>query len=384
MTKVSVIQKVNQLLAEAVKLNASDIHFETFENIFLVRFRIDGVLQRYCTLPYIQKDEFIARLKILSDLNIAEKRRPQDGKFSFKVENRNIDVRVSILPTLHNEKVVLRILDRESILFDLESLGFSKEDLSKFRRKIHSPSGLVLVTGPTGSGKTTTLYSTLDELNKPEVNITTIEDPIEYNLSGINQSHMRPEIDFTFASALRSILRQDPDIIMLGEIRDLETAEIAIRAALTGHLVFSTLHTNNAVSTLVRLINMGVEKFLVASSVKMIIAQRLVRKICTSCKTECNYNAALLKELDLPKDGNYFHGKGCEKCNNTGYKGRIAIFEILDITEQISEMILMNKNEMEIKRMAEKSGMKTLKQAAQEKVLSGITTPEEILKIITV
>ncbi len=384
MTKVSVIQKVNQLLFEAVKLNASDIHFETFENVFKIRFRIDGVLQENCTLPYIQKDEFIARIKIISDLNIAEKRRPQDGKFSFKADNRTIDIRVSIIPTLYNEKVVLRILDRESILFDLSSLGFQQEELSLYRKRIYSPSGMILVTGPTGSGKTTTLYSTLNELNTPEVNITTIEDPIEYNLQGINQSHIRPDIDFTFASALRSILRQDPDIIMLGEIRDLETAEIAIRSALTGHLVLSTLHTNNAVSTITRLINMGVEKFLVSSSVKMIIAQRLVRKICESCKTEYTPNTSILKELELPVDKTYSHGSGCDKCNETGYKGRIAVYEMLDITEKISEMILMNASEIEIRKAAVHQGMKTLKEAARNNVLSGITTPEEIMKIIAV
>ncbi len=382
MTKVSVIQKVNQLINKAVTLRASDIHFETYENIFKVRFRIDGVLQEYTKLPYIQRDEFIARIKILSDLNIAEKRRPQDSKFSAKVNDQQIDIRVSILPTQFGEKVVLRILDRQNILLDIKSLGFSNKDIELFRKKIYSPYGMILVTGPTGSGKTTTLYSALNELNSEEVNITTIEDPIEYNLAGINQTHVRPDIDFSFASALRSILRQDPDIIMIGEMRDLETAEIAIQSALTGHLVFSTLHTNDAVSTITRLINMGVEKFLVSSSVKMIIAQRLVRKICDHCKMEYVPNESVIKELGLDNSRTYFTGSGCKECNDTGFKGRTAIFEILDISEKISEMILMNESELKLREAAKKEGMNTLQESAIEKVYSGITNPDEILRKI--
>ena len=380
MTKVSVIHKLNNLFMQAMQVNASDIHFETFEKMFRVRYRIDGVLQNIGTLPFIQKDEFIARIKILADLNTAEKRKPQDGKFTIKFQDSSVDMRVSIIPTLFGEKAVLRLLHRDSEQLTLKKLGLSSGDAEIFQKHLNAPYGMILVTGPTGSGKTTTLYSALQLLNTEEINITTIEDPIEYQLTGINQTHVRNDIGYTFSNALRSLLRQDPDVIMVGEMRDPETAEIAIRSALTGHLVFSTIHTNDAPSTITRLVNMGIEKYLLSSSLKMIIAQRLVRTICSNCKKEYRPPFHTLSQLALPEDGKYYIGEGCENCNNTGYKGRTGIFEIFEITPAISEMILSNASENKLREAAVQNGMKTLLDTAREKILSGVTNPEEIIR----
>ncbi|MCD4818138.1 MAG: GspE/PulE family protein [Candidatus Cloacimonetes bacterium] len=357
MTKVSVIKKIKDLLDEAINRKASDLHFEVYENHFRVRFRIDGILQEFSKLPIIQKDEFIARLKILSELNTAEKRRPQDGKFKHKFSGRDIDIRLSILPTFYGEKAVLRILDRHNVQLSIDELGMSSLESKIFQQHINNPYGMILVTGPTGSGKTTTLYSALNLINSDEVNITTIEDPVEYNLHGINQSQVKPDIDYKFSTALRSILRQDPDVIMIGEIRDRETAEIAIHSALTGHLVLSTLHTNDATSAITRLVNMGIEKYMIASSLKLVIAQRLVRKICDKCKIFYTPDQELLKQLGLNPQNEYYHGKGCEACNNTGYRGRIGVFEILQITPEICNMILDEKSETFIKEQIETQDM---------------------------
>jgi type II secretory ATPase GspE/PulE/Tfp pilus assembly ATPase PilB-like protein len=380
MIKVSVIQKVNEIMQKAKSLNASDIHFEMLENQFQVRFRIDGVLRKMELLPYIQRDEFIARIKILADLNTAEKRRPQDGKFSLKISGIDTDIRVSIILTLFGEKAVLRLLNRDSIQLNLDFLAFSTQEKTLFTRHIRNPYGMILVTGPTGSGKTTTLYTALQILNSEEINITTIEDPIEYQLAGINQTHIRPDINYTFSSALRSILRQDPDVIMVGEMRDTETAEIAIRSALTGHLVFSTIHTNDAPSTITRLLNMGVEKFLVASSIKLIIAQRLIRKICPYCKEKFTLPEQFIQDYHFPANHDFYHGKGCPECNHTGFSGRTAVFEMLEVNENIVSLIMNNAGEKEIRKEAVKQGMSTLFESSMQKAMAGITSPQEIIR----
>ena len=380
--KISVIQKVNKIISEAVSKRSSDIHFESYSSSFRVRYRIDGSLQTIETLPLRQKEEFISRIKIMADLDIAEKRKPQDGKCTFKYDNRDIDIRVSVFPTQFGEKVVLRILDKSRMQITLESIGMNVEEQKVFRKAINNPHGMILVTGPTGSGKSTTIYSAMKELNDDSVNITTIEDPIEYNLDGINQSHVRPDIGYTFATSLRSILRQDPDIIMVGEMRDHETAEIAVQSSLTGHLVISTLHTNDAVSTITRLINMGVEPFLVASSVKLIIAQRLVRTICPDCQEEYKPEEHILENLGLSADRTYIHGAGCEKCNNTGYYGRTAVFEMLPVNNGIVQSIYSSYNENVIKEIALKEGMKTLLDNSIEKIKQNITTPDEVVRKI--
>ena len=381
-----VVKLVNYILTEAVKQRVSDIHIEQFEKSFRVRFRVDGVLYEFMKLPMKLKNAIVSRLKIMSHLNIAERRLPQDGRIKLKYENdKEIDFRVSTLPTLFGEKVVLRLLDKSNLQLDLKVLGFEKRELDLFYEAIKKPYGMVLVTGPTGSGKTTTLYSALSELNKIDVNISTAEDPVEYNLEGINQVQIRENIGLTFAAALRSFLRQDPDIILVGEMRDLETAEIGVKAALTGHLVLSTLHTNDAPSTVTRLVDMGVEPFLIASSLLIVIAQRLARKICSNCKKEIKLDKKVLlrygvKEEDID-DFKVYKGEGCEICNGSGYKGRVALYEVMAISEVLKDLITREATTQEIKEQARKEGMKTLREVGLLKVKQGITTIEEISRV---
>ncbi len=381
-----VVKLVNLILTDAIKRGASDIHIEPYEKVFRVRFRIDGVLQEIMKPPIKLKNAIVSRIKIMSNLDIAERRLPQDGRIKLKLgKNKEMDFRVSVLPTLFGEKVCLRLLDKSNLQLDMTKLGFEEEALKAFTEAIHKPWGIVLVTGPTGSGKTTTLYSALSELNKVSENISTAEDPVEFNLMGINQVQMHEEIGLNFAAALRSFLRQDPDIIMVGEIRDYETAEIAIKAALTGHLVLSTLHTNDAPSTVNRLLNMGVEPFLVASACNLILAQRLARKICVDCKEKYSIPEKALIDLGVPpeeaKNMEVFRGKGCATCGGTGYKGRIALYEVMPFTEAIRELVLNGASGAEIKRQAIKDGMKTLRMSGITKVAEGITTIEEILRV---
>jgi type IV pilus assembly protein PilB len=380
-----VVKLVNLILTDAIKKGASDIHIEPFEKSLRVRLRIDGVLYEIMKPPMRMRAAMVSRLKIMSKLDIAERRLPQDGRIKMKMgRGREMDFRVSVLPTLFGEKVVLRLLDKSNLQLDMTKLGFEKKALKDFKDSINKPFGMVLVTGPTGSGKTTTLYSALSELNKISENISTAEDPVEFNLYGINQVQMHEEIGLTFANALRSFLRQDPDIIMVGEIRDFETAEISIKAALTGHLVLSTLHTNDAPSTVNRLLNMGVEPFLVSSSVNVILAQRLARKICQECKEQIEVPSQTLIELEVPEeeisDFTCHHGKGCDKCSNTGYKGRVALYEVMPISEELKELILNGDSASEIKKTAKRSGMKTLRQSGITKLKEGITTVEEVLR----
>ena len=381
-----VVKLVNLILSNAVKKGASDIHLEPYEREFRVRYRIDGVLHEEMRPPLKLKNAVISRLKIMSSLDIAERRLPQDGRIKLKMgPGREIDLRVSVLPTLFGEKVVMRILDKSSLQLDMTRLGFEPRALNDFKDAIYRPYGMVLVTGPTGSGKTTTLYSALTELNKVTENISTAEDPVEYNLMGINQVQIHEEIGLTFAAALRAFLRQDPDIIMVGEIRDLETAQIAVRAALTGHLVLSTLHTNDAPSTVDRLINMGVEPFLVASSTNLILAQRLVRKICPDCKKPVEVPSELLIGMGADPEEvsgyNCCKGEGCTTCNYTGYKGRIAIYEVMPVGEEIRNLILRGASSSEIKAEAMRLGMKSLRQSGLTKIREGITTVEEVVRV---
>jgi type IV pilus assembly protein PilB len=380
-----IIKIVNGILIKAIKLGASDIHFEPYERIFRVRYRVDGVMRQEMALPVKIKNAIVSRLKIMARLDIAEKRLPQDGRIKLRMgKGREMDFRVSALPTLFGEKVVLRLLDKSALQLDMAKLGFEESSLADLQAAVHKPVGMILVTGPTGSGKTTTLYSALSELNKESENIITAEDPIEYNFIGINQVQMHEDIGLTFASALRSFLRQDPDIIMVGEIRDFETAQIAIQAALTGHLVLSTVHTNDAPGTISRLIDMGVEPFLIASAVILILAQRLVRKICVDCREPVKVHPQLLIDLGIPPDEvktfPVYKGKGCPICNNTGYKGRLGLYEVMPMKEEIKELILARASTTEIKREAIRLGMKTLRQSGIHKVREGITTIEEILR----
>lgn len=379
-----VIKLVNFLITDAVKRGASDIHIEPYEKLFRVRFRIDGVLGEIMCPPMRMKTAIVSRVKIMSRLNISERRIPQDGRINVKVGDKVIDLRVSIVPTLFGEKVVMRILDKSSLMLDMKDLGFEEESLRKFIQAIEEPYGIVLVTGPTGSGKSTTLYSALSRLNTKEVQIITAEDPVEYNLKGINQVQVNEEIGFNFASALRSFLRQSPNIIMVGEIRDNETAEIAVRAALTGHLVLSTIHTNDAPSTINRLVDMGIKPFMVAASLNLIQAQRLVRKICSECKEEVEADPILLKEANIDPallDGNkVYKGKGCARCGHSGYKGRIAITEVLPVTPAVRELILKNSPAATVRDGAKKEGMHTLRDDALVKVKRGVTTLEEVIR----
>lgn len=381
-----VVKFVNVILTEAIKRKASDIHIEPYEKNFRVRMRVDGSLYEQIQPPAGIAGAIASRIKVMSRLDISEKRRPQDGRLKIKTkENKEVDFRVSVLPTLFGEKVVLRILDKSNLQLDLTKLGFEADDLVKFQTALQAPNGIILITGPTGSGKTTTIYSALAELNQPDVNISTAEDPVEFNLEGINQVQMNKEIDLTFAAALRSFLRQDPDIIMVGEIRDYETAEIAFKAALTGHLVVSTLHTNDAPATVNRLINMGVEPFLVTSGVNLIVAQRLVKKICNYCKNTVHVDTQVLLDMGFREDeiGTFEvkKGDGCERCNETGYSGRISIYEIMQFNDEIKSLIFQKADPILLKQCAIKNGMKTLRRAALNKVKDGITTIEEVLAV---
>jgi len=382
-----VVTLVNAILADAAKRRCSDIHIEPYEKLFRVRFRIDGVLQEIMSPPLRLKNALVSRLKVMAGLDIAERRLTQDGRIKLKMGvGGELDIRVSILPTLFGEKVVMRLLDKSNLQLDMAKLGFDAQNLKDFQEAIHKPYGMILITGPTGSGKSTTLYSALSELNKPDVNISTAEDPVEYNLVGINQVQVREQIGLDFAACLRSFLRQDPDIIMVGEIRDLETAQIAIKAALTGHLVLSTLHTNDCPATVDRLINMGVETFLLTSSVNIILAQRLVRRICDQCKEPVETKAEVLINLgvDSAEVGNgfpTFHGRGCNNCLDTGYRGRLAIYEVMVMYEPLRELILKGVSAMELKREAVKLGMSTLRMSALEKVRQGLTTVDETIRV---
>jgi type IV pilus assembly protein PilB len=378
----SIVTLANRIITDAIEIGASDIHVEPHEHLFRIRYRIDGVLHEVLQPPSEKSRPLISRLKIMADLDIAEKRRPQDGRIRVRQGERTIDIRVSTLPTDFGEKVVLRILDKSKLQLDLTKLGFEGSDLKSFERTVRLPYGMVLVTGPTGSGKTTTLYAALNSINRPEINITTIEDPIEYNLLGINQTHVRPEIGLTFAAALRSILRQDPNVIMVGEMRDTETAEIAVRAALTGHLVLTTLHTNDAPSAITRLIDMGIEPFLVGSSVKMIIAQRLLRELCPKCKMHVQPTSEQREELQLKDMGGtmFFASKGCPSCHNYGYQGRTAAYEVLPITNGLSDMIAQQVTASDLRQKAREAGMLTLRQSALKKALRGDTSLEEVIR----
>jgi type IV pilus assembly protein PilB len=382
-----VVTLVNAILADAAKRRASDIHIEPYEKLFRVRFRIDGVLQEIMSPPLRLKNPLVSRLKVMAGLDIAERRLTQDGRIKLKMGvSGELDIRVSILPTLFGEKVVMRLLDKSNLQLDMAKLGFDPQTLENFQEAIHKPFGMILITGPTGSGKSTTLYSALSELNKADVNISTAEDPVEYNLVGINQVQVREQIGLNFASCLRSFLRQDPDIIMVGEIRDLETAQIAVKAALTGHLVLSTLHTNDAPSTIDRLINMGVEPFLLTSSINLIAAQRLVRRICDKCKEPIEVTPEALINLGVDASeaaGGFpiFRGRGCNNCNDTGYRGRLAIYEILVMHEGLKELILKSASAADLKREAVKSGMSTLRMSALQKVRDGQTTIEETIRV---
>ena len=382
-----VIKLVNYLISNAVRRKASDIHIEPFEKVLRVRYRIDGVLQQVAEPPYSLKNAIVSRIKIMTGtMDVAERRVPQDGRIRIKVDGKPIDLRVSIIPTIYGEKVVMRILDKSSLMLDMTQLGFEPDNLQKFISAIEKPFGLVLVTGPTGSGKSTTLYSALARLNKPEIQILTVEDPVEYNIKGINQVQVNEEIGFDFSMALRAFLRQSPNVILVGEIRDSETASIAIRAALTGHLVLSTIHTNDAPSTVNRLIDMGIEPFLVASSLNLIQAQRLMRKVCPKCKEPYEPEEKLLREAgidpEMLKGGTlYKRGKGCQLCGFTGYKGRIAVTEVMPITPQLRDMILKGATSDELRETARKEGMRTLREDAIIKLKKGITTVEEVLRV---
>jgi type IV pilus assembly protein PilB len=382
-----VVTLVNAILADAAKRRASDIHIEPYEKIFRVRFRVDGVLQEIMSPPLRLKNPLVSRLKVMAGLDIAERRLTQDGRIKLKMGvGGELDIRVSVLPTLFGEKVVMRLLDKSNLQLDMSKLGFDPQTLKDFLEAIHKPYGMILITGPTGSGKSTTLYSALSELNKPDVNISTAEDPVEYNLVGINQVQVREQIGLTFAAALRSFLRQDPDIIMVGEVRDLETAQIAVKAALTGHLVLSTLHTNDAPSTVDRLINMGVETFLLISSINLVAAQRLVRRICEKCKEPVEVSPEILINLGVESaevGGGFstFNGRGCGNCNGTGYRGRLAIYEVMVMHEGLKELILRNASVVELKREAVKLGMSTLRMSALQKVREGLTTIEETVRV---
>jgi len=380
-----VVKLCNAILLSAIKKKASDIHIEPYEKSFRVRFRIDGILHEEMRPPLKLRNAITSRLKIMSSLDIAERRLPQDGRIKLKIgKDREMDFRVSVLPTLFGEKIVLRLLDKSNLQLDMTKLGFEQKPLDDFQYAISKPYGMVLVTGPTGSGKTTTLYSALSELNKVSSNISTAEDPVEFNLGGINQVQMHDDIGLNFAASLRSFLRQDPDIIMVGEIRDFETAEIAVKAALTGHLVLSTLHTNDAPSTVQRLLNMGIEPFLVTASVNLILAQRLARRICQECREPTEKAPDALRKIGMTEDqiasATIYRGKGCSICNDTGYKGRIALYEVMPFTDELKELVLQGGSAAEIKTEMVNNGICTLRMAGINKILEGMTTPEEVLR----
>jgi type IV pilus assembly protein PilB len=383
-----VVRLVNLILTDSIKRGASDIHIEPYEKDFRVRFRIDGVLYEIMQPPMKLRDAMTSRLKIMAKLDISEKRLPQDGRIKIKMKlsgkNKEMDYRVSVLPTLFGEKIVLRLLDKENLMLDMTKLGFEQESLTRFERAIFKPYGMVLVTGPTGSGKTNTLYSSISRVNTPETNIMTAEDPVEFNLHGINQVQMKEAIGLNFAAALRSFLRQDPNIILVGEIRDFETAEIAVKASLTGHLVLSTLHTNDAPSTVSRLMNMGIEPYLVATSVHLICAQRLVRRLCKECKEPLPMPPQALMDIGFSaedaKTVAVYKGRGCTTCNNTGYKGRVGLYEVLEITDAIREMVLTGASAIELKNRASEEGMISLRGSGLRKLKAGLTTVEEVVR----
>jgi type IV pilus assembly protein PilB len=380
-----VVKLVNMVLVDAIRKGASDIHWEPYEKVFRIRFRIDGVLHEMLAPPKRLEAAIISRLKIMSNLDIAERRMPQDGRIKLRYNTREIDFRVSILPTIFGEKAVLRILDKDALKLDLTQLGFDTWSLEKFSHAIKQPYGMVLITGPTGSGKTTTLYSAIHTINSPEHNIMTAEDPVEYNLKGVNQVQVDEGVGRTFASALRSFLRQDPDVILVGETRDLETAQISIRAALTGHLVFSTLHTNDCPSTIARLVDMGIPPFLIASSLQLILAQRLGRKVCKDCKEPYDAEEDSLVPYGHVPTGlgtvKFYKGKGCQVCNFTGMKGRIALYEVMPISQELRDAILKSAATAELREIAQAQGMKTLRQAGLQKVIEGTTTVDEVLRV---
>ncbi|MFZ0333683.1 MAG: type IV-A pilus assembly ATPase PilB [Candidatus Acidiferrales bacterium] len=383
-----IIKLVNLILTDAVKRGASDIHVEPYEKEYRVRFRIDGVMQAVMAPPLKLKDAITSRIKIMSKLDISEKRLPQDGRIMIKYQKdgkkKELDFRVSTVPTLFGEKIVMRLLDKENLRLDMTKLGFEQQSLDKFLKAILRPYGMVLVTGPTGSGKTNTLYSSVARLNQPDTNIMTAEDPVEFQLPGINQVQMKEQIGLNFASALRAFLRQDPNIILVGEIRDFETAEIAVKAALTGHLVLSTLHTNDAPSTISRLMNMGIEPFLVATSVNLIAAQRLVRRVCAQCKEPLQITPQALVDAgytaEESKATTIYHGRGCGTCNNTGYKGRVALYEVMEVNDELKELILVGASALELKKKALEGGMITLRKSGLMKVALGMTTLEEVVR----
>jgi type IV pilus assembly protein PilB len=381
-----VVRLVNVVLLNAIRKGASDIHIEPYEKRLRVRYRIDGVLQEEMAPPLKLKNALSSRLKIMSQLDIAERRLPQDGRIKLKLgKDREMDFRVSVLPTMWGEKIVMRLLDKSNLQLDMSKLGFDPEPLEDFKWAIHQPWGMVLVTGPTGSGKTTTLYSALSDLNRPGVNISTAEDPVEYNLVGINQVQMHDEIGLNFAAALRAFLRQDPDTIMVGEVRDFETAEIAVKAALTGHLVLSTLHTNDAPATISRLLNMGVEPFLITASINLVLAQRLARKICVDCKTTHHMERQALLDFGMTEEqlagAKLQHGAGCATCNGTGYKGRVALYEVMRFTDSLRELVLQGASTAELKVAAIRAGMNSLRMSGIGKVLDGVTTVDEVLRV---
>lgn len=380
-----IIKLVNHILYQAVKENASDIHIESFEKELRIRYRIDGVMYQKLLPPKRYQAAIVSRIKIMAHLNIAEKRLPQDGRINIKIADKPIDIRVSILPSNFGERVVMRLLDKSKGAVDLEKLGFSEHDYKIITTNITRPNGIILVTGPTGSGKTSTLYSILSRLNQPNVTIITVEDPVEYTISGISQVQVNEKVGLTFAAALRSILRQDPDIILIGEIRDKETAQIATQAALTGHLVFSTLHTNSASAAVTRLVDMGIEPFLIASTLICIMAQRLIRKLCDKCKKPYSPSADMLEKLNISpkaaKEITFYEPVGCDECFNTGYKGRIAIFEVLEIEEPIRHLIMENVNSAEIQKKAEELGMNILVNDGIRRIKEGVTTIEEVLSV---
>ena len=380
-----VVRLVNMILVDAIRRGASDIHLEPYEKVFRVRFRVDGVLHEIMTPPKRLETALTSRVKIMSTMDIAERRLPQDGRIKLRYNQREIDFRVSTLPTIFGEKTVLRILDKESLQLDLTMLGFDPWSLEQFNKAIHQPYGMILITGPTGSGKTTTLYSAIHTINSPDVNIMTAEDPVEYNFTGVNQVQINEGIGRTFGAALRSFLRQDPDVILVGEMRDLETAQIGIRAALTGHLVLSTLHTNDCPGTIARLLDMGIPPFLVSSALTLILAQRLGRKICKDCKQPYEADEESLVPYGHVPQGlgkvQFYKGKGCHTCSFTGMKGRVAIYEVMPIGDELRELILRNAPTAEILQLALAQGMKTLRQNALQKVIDGVTTLEEVLRV---
>ena len=380
-----IVKLVNMVLVDAIRRGASDIHLEPYEKVFRIRFRVDGVLHEIMTPPKRLEPALISRVKIMANLDIAERRLPQDGRIKLRYNTHEIDFRVSTLPTIYGEKTVMRLLDKDSLQLDLTKLGFDPDGLEHFEKAIRSPYGMVLITGPTGSGKTTTLYSAVHTVNSPDVNIMTAEDPVEYNLKGVNQVQINDEIGRTFAAALRSFLRQDPDVILVGETRDLETAQIGIRAALTGHLVLTTLHTNDCPSTIARLLDMGIPSFLVSSSLLLIVAQRLARRVCKDCREPYEADEdSLVPYGHLPQglgSCTFYRGKGCATCNFTGMRSRVAIYEVMPVSPEIRDLILRNAPSSEIREVAESQGMKTLRQAGLLKVIDGTTTVEEVLRV---